>query len=142
VNTGEFGLHADYYLQERGTAKKEVEDMLNSINKGPCFTGEQFNILRVVAAFPLTSNMNSASTHVQAAIKGDGHPLATLNPEVLFAALARFDGTPSIMSTLTVALKRACEDEAADKASQPDAKSRRISGQRRGTSSRGASSSR
>lgn len=82
--------------------------MFKSINKGKrCFTGARYNILRVVAAYPLDANFTSRSADIADAMSEDKHPLATLRHASLLAALATCDSTPSILSSLTTSLKRA-----------------------------------
>jgi hypothetical protein len=50
--------------------------MPSSINKkGDCFTGARYNILRVVAAYPLNANFHSRSKSVKAALGEDLQPL-------------------------------------------------------------------
>ena len=98
---------ADRCLQKRATAKQEINDMLEAINKAEdCFTGARYNVLRVVAAYPLDANSGSRSSEVQDALKEDNHPLASLDHVQLLASLTRCDATPSVLSSLSMSLKR------------------------------------
>lgn len=101
--------------------------MLAAINKPEdCFTGAKFNILRVVAAYPLNANLNSRSNAVQAMLKADEHPIATLKHAPLLASLATSDSTPTILSSLRNNMKRSREAGGQDSVvDQPSSKVRR-----------------
>ncbi|KAH9964718.1 hypothetical protein BGW80DRAFT_1347450 [Lactifluus volemus] len=109
----------------RETATKEIQDMLESINDvEECFTGERYNILRVVAAYSLGVNFNSRSSKVKEALQEDDHPLAMLNHALLLSSLTPSHSMPSILSSLSTALKRLRDDGKAD-AGQPRTKVRK-----------------
>jgi hypothetical protein len=81
--------------------------MLAAINKREdAFTGGDFNILRVVAAYPLDVNLHSRSKFDEAALLADRHPLATLKRATLLTSLATSDSTPTILTDLISRLKR------------------------------------
>jgi hypothetical protein len=83
--------------------------MLAAINKPEdCFIGEKalYNVLRVVAGFPLGANFDVASKKIKTAIAQDPHPLATLNHASLVASLRRFNDVPSILAWLAKSIKR------------------------------------
>lgn len=65
----------DHVLQKRETAQKEIKGMLEAINHAEdCFTGARYNILRVIAAYPLdAADLASSSLKVQRAIREDNH---------------------------------------------------------------------
>jgi len=112
----------------RGTAWKEIDDMLKAINEEEnCFTGARYNILRVVAAYPLDADVNSQSSkNIQQAILEDNHPLATLLHAPLLSSLARDDATPSVLSSLRKRIRDDVGDQ--DENGQPGSKSRKKSG--------------
>ncbi|KAF8238002.1 hypothetical protein L208DRAFT_416279 [Tricholoma matsutake] len=86
---------------------QEINDMLEAINKAEdCFTGARYNVLRVVAAYPLDANFGSRSLEVQNASLKDNHPLATLDHAQLLNSLTRCDAMPSVLSSLSMSLKR------------------------------------
>jgi hypothetical protein len=104
--------------------------MLAAINKAEdCFTNGRYNILRVIAAYPLDAKLESRapSKDIQSALLEDLHPLATMKHSTLLASLATSNGTPSILSLLNRNLKRVREEEdGLDKADgQPSEKSRK-----------------
>ena len=83
--------------------------MLAAINKPEdCFTGERavYNVLRVVAGFPLGANFDAASKKVKNAIAEDPHPLAALNHAPLVASLSRFNDVPPILAWLAKNIQR------------------------------------
>ncbi len=95
--------------------------MLGAINQGPCFAGPKYNILQVVAAFPLDVNFTSKSQAVRNAIQEDTHPLAKLSRLVLTTELTTCKDGKSFVNQLNRTLKRACleleegsDDEAED----------------------------
>lgn len=59
--------------------------MLAAINKGERFTTGKYNILRVVAAYPLVADFDSASVKVQERLIQDNHALAQLDGTALIA---------------------------------------------------------
>lgn len=83
--------------------KVKVTEMLEGINKpsGGPFTGCTYNILRVIAAFPLCINFNSSSIHIQNALREDDHPLASFSRTVLTSTLATIPYGTSILGDLT-----------------------------------------
>jgi hypothetical protein len=109
----------------RKKKQKTIDEMLAAIGKDTA-TG-MYNILRVVGAFPLTADFNSRSTDVRDALENDGHALAQLFRPALTTALATTSHSRSILSMLTVGLKRSrgeVDDEAED--DEPRRKSQRI----------------
>jgi hypothetical protein len=80
--------------------------MLNAINpRSARFTTGRYNILRVVAAFPLDADFSSTSTKVQKALNEDNHALAQLAYEKLICALTDPEGE-LILPMLSKAVKR------------------------------------
>jgi len=100
--------------------KQKIESMLGAINLGDCFTGLQYNILRVVAAFPLDANFGSLSKVVQTALDGDRHPLAKLSQVILTAELATCPDGKSFVNLLQGKLKRAHEETRSDDEAEED----------------------
>jgi hypothetical protein len=80
--------------------------MLGAIKLGDRFTGQKYNILRVVAAFALDVNFQSSSKAVQTALREDAHPLAKLSRVALAAALATSPDGKSFVDLLKATLKR------------------------------------
>jgi len=114
-------------IVERQT-QHDIDAMLAAINKpGEGYTTGRYNLLRVVAAFPLSANFNSKAAAVTNALREDNHALALLPRSALISALATCPYGPSIMSMLTKTLKRTrgeVDDEA--EVGQPSPKSRKI----------------
>ena len=112
---------------ERQT-QHDIDAMLTAINKpGEGFTTGRYNILRVVAAFPLNANFNSRAAEVQNMLREDNHALAILPRSILTSALATCPYGPFIMSMLTKTLKRTrgeVDDDA--EVGQPSLKSRKV----------------
>lgn len=103
--------------------------MLAVINKPEeLFTSGKYNVLRVVAAFPLGTNLDSKSADIKLALEEDNHPLAVLTPSALSSALVTTRRGPSIISMLNNALKRtrAMVDDNGE-TGQPSHKTRRVS---------------
>jgi len=90
--------------------------MLGAINHGDSFPGLQYNILRVVAAFPLGADFKSSRGAVQEALGEDRHPLARLSRATLTAELATCQDCKSLLGKLNGKLKtaRAELDEGSD----------------------------
>jgi hypothetical protein len=110
---------------KRKKKQETIDEMLAAIGKDTV-TG-LYNILRVVGAFPLTADFNSRSAEVKDALGKDGHALAQLSRPALTTALATTSHGRSILSMLTLGLKRSREevdDEAED--DEPRRKSQRI----------------
>ena len=107
--------------------QQKINAMLAAINKSdePFIEG-QYNILRVVAAFPLNAKLDSRATEVEKVLREDNHALALLSRSALTSALATCPSGPSIMSMLTETLKRT-RGEVDDEADlgQPRSKSRK-----------------
>ena len=99
---------------------QNIGSMLGAINLGDCFTGLQYNILRVVAAFPLDANFESVSEVVQTAIDEDGHPLAKLSQVILTAELATCPDGKSFVNLLKGKLKRAHKETRSDDEAEED----------------------
>jgi len=81
--------------------------MLDAINQGDSFPGLQYNILRVVAAFPLGADFQSSRGAVQEALGEDRHPLARLSRTALTAGLATCQDCKSLLGQLNGKLKTA-----------------------------------
>ena len=63
--------------------------MLNAINKPKdSFTSGDYNILRVIAAYPQDALLTNPRKTVQAALDADKHPIATMKHVPLSASLA------------------------------------------------------
>ena len=95
--------------------------MLGAINQGDRFPGLQYNILRVVVAFPLSADVESSGGAVQKALGEDRHPLARLPRAALIAELATCQDGKSFLGQLNGKLKTAraeleegSDDEAED----------------------------
>ena len=88
--------------------------MFDAINQEAPWTGADFNILRVVAAFPLAANVDSSSKYVKAKLKEDSHPLATLSRERLLDALCATPEGESVVSQLSTMVERARQTSPAD----------------------------
>ena len=73
----------------------------------PCYTGADFNILRVIAAFPLLVNRDSKSKHEKNILNSDKHPLAILPTTHLVAELGAQPESESCMAILRKTIKRA-----------------------------------
>ena len=114
--------------------------MLEAINKAEdSFTGARYNVLRVVAAYPLDVNF-VGSLEVQDALNEDNHPLASLEHAPLLFALTRSDARPSVLSSLSVSLKRIrSEGNVKDEVQQHISKSRKTSRRTSARISRGTS---
>lgn len=114
---------------KQGT-RKLIDDMLEAIGKDEATNC--YNIIRLVAAFPLKANLSSDSAEVKKALYEDKrkHALAQLSGSVMTSALATTTHGASIMSMLNDTLGRT-QKKAADKtkAGQPGPKSRRTNGQ-------------
>jgi hypothetical protein len=103
-----FALFPYHPLQKTSSKKKkEINNMLKAINKEGCYTGAEYNILRVVAAYPLDAKFTTASSKVQRALVEDKHPMATLRHAPLLASLASYNSPLTILSSLSTSLKRA-----------------------------------
>ena len=64
------------YIQKHKSAKDETLSMLAAINMpDECFTGAQYNILRVVAAYPLDAWIDSERSKIKSTIDANPHPL-------------------------------------------------------------------
>jgi len=96
--------------------------MLGAINQGEESLGHKYNILRVVAAFPLDVNFQSSSKVVQMALDEDEHPLAALSHAILTAELATCPDGKSFVDQLKGKLKRdrAEIDEGSDDEAKDD----------------------
>jgi len=106
--------------------------MLGAINHGDCFPGLQYNILRVVTAFPLGADFKSSGGAVQKALGEDRHPLTALPRAALIAELATCQDRKSLLGQLNKELKRAraeleegSDDEAEDDVGQLNRKLKR-----------------
>ena len=77
--------------------------MLADINKQERFTNGEYNILRIVVAYPLAVDFNSQSFQEKLPI--DKHPLAQINGATLMAELTTPTGVPSARDWLTHGLR-------------------------------------
>ena len=100
--------------------------MLGAINQGNHFVGPEYNLLRVVAAFPLDVDFMSSSKAVQDALQEDTHPLAKLPRAVLTAELATFQDGGLFVRQLNGTLKRGRGQR--DEGSEDGPKAKRRSG--------------
>ncbi|KAM6496474.1 hypothetical protein JOM56_009180 [Amanita muscaria] len=102
-----------YDSLHRRSAKAERSRMLEAINTDDeSFTGSRYNVLRVVAAYPLDAWIDSArSEEIANALRGDQHPLATFRHASLLSSLATHDNTRTALSSLACTLKRAREND-------------------------------
>ena len=114
----------------KGTTKRKkqetIDEMLTAINKDEV-TGLYY-ILRVVAAHPLVADFNSKSAEVKDALREDKHALGQLPRQALTSALASTPDDRSILSKLTIALKRTREEDDEGEAGQPNRKAKRRDG--------------
>jgi hypothetical protein len=86
--------------------EQRIDSMLDAINQGDRFTGPKYNILRLVAAFPLDVNFKSSSLAVKQVLSQDTHALAKLSRTALMAELAINLDTRSFLNQLNGTLKR------------------------------------
>ena len=98
--------------------------MLAVINgDAPCYTGADFNMLRVIASFPLVVNFSSTSERVTNILNSDKHPLAILPTAHLVEVLGAHPESESCMEILRNSIKRAHVelegDEAENKGPKP-----------------------
>lgn len=108
--------------------KQDVEKILAAINQEDCFTGATYNILRVVATYPLQANFaNERSKKLTDALNEDKHPIASMKHSSLLASLVMSDDTPSILSSLRAKRLREAEDpDEGAEFEQPSEKMRRL----------------
>lgn len=79
--------------------------MLAGINKQcASFTSGEYNILRVVAAFPLLVNFNSTSRDVGKRLSQDSHPLAQLSSAAFVFQLTKFPSRRDTISKMLTPL--------------------------------------
>ena len=91
--------------------------MLSAINKDDRFTEGQYNILRVVAAYPLAASFSSPSHVIERALMDDKHALAVLPRSSLIEVLSNLPCGKSIIEWLDNALKlKRTRDEVDDEA--------------------------
>ena len=98
--------------------------MLAVINgDAPSYTGADFNMLRVIASFPLVVDFDSKSKYVTDILNSDKHPLATLPTTHLVEVLGAQPESKSCMEILQKTIKRARVelegDEAENKGPKP-----------------------
>ena len=82
--------------------------MLAAINKQDRFTDGEYNILRIVAAYPLAVDFNSQSFQEKLPI--DKHVLAQINGATLMAKLITPTRVPSTREWLTHRLREKLEE--------------------------------
>jgi hypothetical protein len=89
--------------------QQEIDEMLQMINipSNGRFTKGKYNILRLIAAFPLGVNLNSKSMAIRKALEEDDHQLACLRGTVLTSALVMLPYGISIINSIKNILKRA-----------------------------------
>ena len=102
--------------------------MHEAVNGGVPFTKGKYNLLRVVAAFPLEASFESWSAQVKRALSKDVHPLATLPARSLTSALATCRDGQSIVDQLVRGLKRARAEPEEDEAEEQGPKAKRRAG--------------
>ena len=76
--------------------------MHEAVNEGVPFTKGKYNLLQVVAVFPLEANFKSWSAQVKCMLSKDMHPLATLPARSLTLALTTCWDGQSIVDDWTV----------------------------------------
>jgi hypothetical protein len=114
--------------------EQSTETMLEAINMGSQpFTGDIYNILRVVVAHPLDANFNSPSSISKTTPSNVNLPFARLVPEVFTAELATCDHGKALVERFTGGLKRAREsfeegEEGEEGEAGPSTKRREVSG--------------
>jgi len=92
---------------EQKEALKTVTEALEAINEPlEAFTKGQYNILRVIVAYPLEADLESSSEKVEAALRQDKHTLARLSRSALLAAVATNPRCTSVLNMLVQSLKR------------------------------------
>ena len=112
----------------KAQVKQQIDPMLAAINgEDSCWTGAEYNILRVVAAFPLAADFGSKSKLVATMLKDDKHPLAILSSERLVEVLLARPESKSCLDSLRGTVKRACEKLGADNEGGPEYKKRKVS---------------
>ena len=106
--------------------------MLGAINsESERFTAGRYNILRIVAAFPLEADIFSPSGHVRRALKEDDHAAACLCHKALISTLTDIQGS-KIVPMLKNAIKRPRDD-----ADDSDRTLKKVKGKaRKGTNTR------
>ncbi|KIL55863.1 hypothetical protein M378DRAFT_173230 [Amanita muscaria Koide BX008] len=99
-----------YDSLHRRSAEAKRSRMLELINTDDeSFTGSRYNVLRVVAAYPLDDS--ARSEEIASALRGDQHPLATFRYASLLSSLATHDNTRTALSSLACTFKRAREND-------------------------------
>lgn len=86
--------------------RESINAMLAAINKpGDRLMHTQYDILRLISAFPLDTSFDSDSDKVRKALRKDDHALAKLSHDSLLSAFAIMPHGHSIVSTLAERLK-------------------------------------
>lgn len=94
-------------MDAQRAVEQHVAEMLGSINQeDQLFAGPQYDMLRVVARFPLDMNFNSSRKYVQSAICEDNHPLARLQSLVFTAGLGTSEGCESYVTQVRHSLEK------------------------------------
>lgn len=90
--------------------------MLGFINiQAPLSASRPYNILQVIAGFPLNINFDSSSVEVQVAISENNHPLAKLSNKAYSEGLGDSEAGRSIINQLLSLKKtRQRDDETLD----------------------------
>lgn len=87
-------------------AREALNEALEAINQPlESFTEGRYNILRVIAAYPLEVGLESRSKYVKEALQRDKHTLALLQRSALVAAVATNPRATSILTMLMRELK-------------------------------------
>jgi hypothetical protein len=94
----------NFFSQSKKQNKKR-RSMLKAINGEDASFTSGYNILRVIAAYPLDVNLSSTSSDIARALRDDNHPLAILKHLPLVACLSSV-GTPSMMESLAKTLQQ------------------------------------
>ena len=96
--------------------------MKDAINLEDQFTDGEYNILRVVAAFPLDVNFDSTSKKVQESMEKDVHALAKLSQTAFTAELATSPDRRSLLGDLREYLKRSRDKAEGDRRKKKESK--------------------
>ena len=100
-------------LQKLPEKQSGISSMLEQINMGQdCFVGPKYNILRVIAAYPLDANIGSNSKEISDALLADAHPIATLEHNSFITSLATYSsGSPGVLSLSDMFNTKRCREE-------------------------------
>jgi hypothetical protein len=91
-----------------------IDAVLAAINKDERFTAGKYNILRLVAAYPLDADFEARGEKVAKVLEEDNHALALMRRSTLASILATENQVPSVLSSLAVALNMARDGDNRD----------------------------